>query len=381
MPRSAFAPLPLLPTLAALTAVTAVGTACARNPDAASVPTADAPVAIGVGVLPSHPLYQDIAAGVQLAVDRLNESRGSRFVVQLPAPGTTANVRLAQQLVDNPAVRGVVGGADNEAVHEALPILADTDGGGARALPLVSPSAAASRLSGVNAWFFRVTPNDKDVARFAARWIRDSLPAGRAVVVYHNAPVGRDWSATFTEAFTRNGGSVLIRRPYLAGITEWEAYARLMAKLAPDVILFAGTGDDLLAFREALSALALAIPMVASPEAALLEGHPRAGGIRYLAVREGGTPEGRTFAQRYRQRHGRTPTLNAALAYDAALVIGRGVQRGGTSRALLRDALEGTGNGAPSVQGALGLIAFRYNHDIRGRTVAVAMARGAAGAP
>jgi hypothetical protein len=28
------------------------------------------------------------------------------------------------------------------------------------------------------------------------------------------------------------------------------------------------------------------------------------------------------------------------------------------------------------VQGALGLIAFRYNHDIRGRTVSVTLARG-----
>jgi branched-chain amino acid transport system substrate-binding protein len=68
--------------------------------------------------------------------------------------------------------------------------------------------------------------------------------------------------------------------------------------------------------------------------------------------------------------------MAAALAYDAALVIGRAVQRGGSTRALLREGLEGTGNGSPSVQGALGLIAFRYNHDIRGRTVSVTLARG-----
>jgi branched-chain amino acid transport system substrate-binding protein len=364
--------------VAALATAGAAGaaTACARNPEATSAPAADLPAAIAVGVLPADPRYQEVTDGVQLAVERLNEGKGRRFTLRAPRPGTLSNARLARQFVDDAEVLGVVGGADNEAVQETLGIYADSGGGGGRALPLVSPAAAASRLSGVNPWFFRVTPNDKDVARFAARWMRDSLPVRRTVVVYRNDPVGRDWSATFADAFARSGGVVLARRPYLAGITEWEAYARLLAKMAPEAVLFAGAGDDLLALKGALTAIGMDVPLVGSPDVALADGQPGADGIRYLTVPGGTGAEARTFTQRYRARHGRAPTMAAALAYDAALVIGRAVQRGGSTRALLREGLEGTGNGSPSVQGALGLIAFRYNHDIRGRTVSVTLARG-----
>lgn len=359
-------------------ALVGAGAACARNPEATSAPAADLPAAIAVGVLPADPRYQDVADGVQLAVERLNEAKGRRFIVRLPRPGTLGNTRLAQQFVDDGEVLAVVGGADNRAVQETLGIYADSADGGARALPLVSPVAAASRLSGASPWFFRVTPNDKDVARFAARWMRDSLPARRAVVVYRNDPVGRDWSATFADAFARSGGMVLARRPYLAGITEWEAYARFLAKLAPEAVLFAGAGDDLLALKGALTAIGQELPLVGSPDVALIDRQPGANGIRYLTVQGGAGAEARSFADRYRTRRGRAPTMAAALAYDAALVIGRAVRRGGDTRPALREALEGTGNGAPSVQGALGLIAFRYNHDIRGRTVSVTLARGGA---
>jgi branched-chain amino acid transport system substrate-binding protein len=363
---------------AALATAGAAGaaTACARIPEATSAPAADLPAAIAVGVLPADPRYQEVAAGVRLAVERLNEGKGRRFALRAPRPGILSNGGLARQFLDDAEVLGVVGGADNEAVQETLGIYADSGGGGERALPLVSPAAAASRLSGVNPWFFRVTPNDKDVARFAARWMRDSLPVGRTVVVYRNDPIGRDWSATFADAFARSGGVVLARRPYLAGITEWEAYARLLAKMAPEAVFFAGAGDDLLALKGALTAIGMDVPLVGSPDVALADGQPGADGIRYLTVAGGTGAEARAFAQRYRARHGRAPTMTAALAYDAALVIGRAVQRGGSTRALLREGLEGTGNGSPSVQGALGLIAFRYNHDIRGRTVSVTLARG-----
>lgn len=360
--------------------------ACARTPEGsgsrgASVTPADnAPVAIGVGVLPAHPRYTEIVEGVRFAVDRLNEGKGRRFLVRLPPAGVANDVALAEALRDDPEVIGVVGGADNAAVFATLGTYADTAEAGARALPLVSPAAAASRLSGVNAWFFRVTPNDKDVARFAARWVRDSLPARRAVVVYRNDAVGRDWSNTFADAFGRSGGVVIVRRPYLAGITEWEAYAHLMRKLAPEVILFAGDGEDLAGFQRALRDQGIPIPVVGSADAAPEEGADLVAGMRYVAVRGSVTNEGRAFLQRYQERRRRAPVTVTTLAYDAAIVLGRSVQRGAGTRALLRDALERTGNGAPSVQGALGLIAFRYDHDIRGRTVAVA-AVTAPGAP
>jgi branched-chain amino acid transport system substrate-binding protein len=356
--------------------------ACARAPDGARAPAGDAPLVLGVGVLPTHPRYAPIVAGARLAVERLNAQPGRRVALRLPPAAIRSEVALAEWLRNDPAVLGVVGGADDAAVVAAMGTYADTAGGGARALPVVSPAAAGSRLRGFNPWFFRVVPSTRDVARFAARWLRDSLPARAAVVVYRNDAAGRDWSATFTEALTASGGRVVSRRPYLPDLTEWEAYARLVAKLAPDVVCFAGAGEDLRRLQDALRAQGVRLPVLGTPDAAPEappDAHPAVAPVRagsdpawVLVVREGATDEARDFTRRFRARHPGLPELTAALAYDAALTLGTAARRGGTARATLRDALERAGNGAPSVRGALGLVAFRPDHDIRGRTVAVA---------
>jgi branched-chain amino acid transport system substrate-binding protein len=66
----------------------------------------------------------------------------------------------------------------------------------------------------------------------------------------------------------------------------------------------------------------------------------------------------------------------AALAYDAAIVVGRTVANGVRTRAALRLALEQVGNGAPSVDGVAGRIAFEKNHDIKARTVVITRVPG-----
>ncbi|MBU6367611.1 MAG: ABC transporter substrate-binding protein [Gemmatimonadetes bacterium] len=352
--------------------------ACARLPDAPGTPAAGASVILAVGVLPTHPRYERIVAGARVAVDRLNAERGLRIQLRLPPRGIGSDVALAEALRDDPAVLGVVGAPDDAAAVATLGTYADTAQGGARALPVVSPTAAGSRLAGINPWFFRVPPNTRDVARFAARWVRDSLPARRALVIYRNDAVGRDWNASFADGFAELGGTVLGRRPYLPGITEWEAYARLIVKLTPDAVFLAGDTEDLRLLQRALRAQGARVPVLGSTDAAAGAGGPAVGTdpaeappLRVISVGGGETAEGRAFAQRFTALHRRAPGLTEALAYDATLVLGSSVRRGGDTRARLRDLLEQTGNGAPSVQGATGLVAFRQDHDIRGRAVAV----------
>lgn len=352
--------------------------ACARLPDASGTPAAGAPVVLAVGVLPTHPRYERIVAGARVAVDRLNAERGRRIQLRLPPRDLGSDITLAEALRDDPAVLGVVGAPDDAAAVATLGTYADTARGGARALPLVSPIAAGSRLAGINPWFFRVTPSTRDVARFAARWVHDSLPARRALVIYRNDAVGRDWNTAFAEGFAELGGTVLGRRPYLPGITEWEAYARLIVKLAPDVIFLAGDTEDLRLLQRALRAQGARVPVLGSTDAAADAGAPAVGTdrtetppLRVLSVGDGETAEWRAFALRFASIHRRAPGLTEALAYDATLVLGHGVRRGADTRARLRDLLEQTGNSAPSVQGATGLVAFRQDHDIWGRAIAV----------
>lgn len=343
--------------------------------------TDGAPLAIGVGAVPGSPNYDAVVQGVEMAVARLNESSGAlRFRVRRPDKGATSAVRVAEQLRNDPSVIAVVGHPESGNSLETIPVYADTEHGGANAVVAVSPTSSSPRLTGISPWFFRVAPSDADAAGYTARWVLDSLAARRAAIVYRNDSYGRDWAATFASTFTNGGGTVLSRDPYLTGVVEWEAYASLIAAQRPDVVLFPGDGDDALALLRALAVRGVRVPFVGGDGTETMKRATDAAGARYVSFFDedrATSKEAQYFLPAYRAKHGRGPDMFAALAYDATLVVGRTVVNGARSRAALRIALERVGNGAPSVDGVVGRIAFEKNHDIKGRTVVITRIPGA----
>lgn len=341
-------------------------------------------LAIGVGAIPGSPGYEQVVGGVRLAVERLNEAGGAggtKFTVRLPDSTATTAVRVAQQLRDDPSVIAVVGHPESGNTVEVIPIYADAEHDGANGVVAVSPTASSPRLTGISPWFFRVAPSDADVARYVAQWVLDSLGARRAAIVYRNDSYGRDWSATFTRTFTEGKGEVIMRDPYLTGVVEWEAYATLIANQKPDVVLFPGDGDDALDLIRALRDRNVSVPFIGGDGTETMSTHPDAIGARIVAFfrpERATSVEANSFLPRYRALFTQEPDMFAALSYDAAIVIGRTVASGARTRTSLRLALERVGNGAPSVDGVAGRIAFLPNHDIKGRSVVITRVTAAA---
>jgi branched-chain amino acid transport system substrate-binding protein len=345
-------------------------TSCSRS----SVSGSGEAVALGVGAVPGRPGYDNVVRGVELAVERLNERGTTKFRVRLPDVGSTSAVRVAQGLRDDPGVIGVVGHPESGHSIEALPVYSDAEHGGANAVVMVSPTASSPRLSGISPWFFRVAPSDNDAAKFVARWTLDSLGSRRAALIYRNDSYGRDWSSTFATAFKAAGGTVVSRDPYLTGITEWEAYALLLAKLKPDVLLFPGDAGDAVELLRALQLADVKVAFVGGDGTEAMASAPEAQGARFVAFfrpERATSAEGQSFVNRYRARFKTDPDMFAALSYDAALAIGTSVIAGARTRTSVRDAIERIGTGTPSLDGAGGRIAFRGNHDAAGRTVVV----------
>ncbi|MBL0938717.1 MAG: ABC transporter substrate-binding protein [Gemmatimonadaceae bacterium] len=337
-----------------------------------------------MGAIPGSPGYEQVVRGVELAVARLNEAGGAggaQFTVRLPDSTATSAVRVAQQLRDDPSVIAVVGHPESGNTVEVIPIYADAEHDGANGVVAVSPTASSPRLTGINPWFFRVAPSDAEAARYAARWVLDSLNARKAAIVYRNDSYGRDWAATFARTFTEGQGKVIIRDPYLTGIVEWEAYASLIASQKPDVVLFPGDGDDALALIRALRERNVTVPFVGGDGTETMSTDPDAAGARFVAffrAERATSVEANSFLPRYRKQFQQEPDMFAALSYDAAIVIGRTVASGARSRTSLRIAMEKIGNGAPSVDGVAGRIAFEKNHDIKGRSVVITRIPGVA---
>ncbi|WP_461413289.1 branched-chain amino acid ABC transporter substrate-binding protein [Gemmatimonas sp.] len=356
--------------------LSALLTACQREEGGLG----NGPLAIGVGAIPGSPNYAQVVEGVELAVARLNETAGGpRFVMRLPDTTASSAVRVALQLRDDPSVIAVVGHPESGNSLEAIPIYADAEHEGASAVVAVSPTSSSPRLSGISPWFFRVAPSDADAAGYAARWVLDSLDARRAAIVYRNDSYGRDWAETFAGTFTKGGGTVLSRDPYLTGVVEWDAYAAAIAAQRPDVLLFPGDGSDAVALLQALRARGVRVPFVGGDGTEAMKRDAEAAGARYVSFFEEAratSKEAQVFLPAYRAKFGHSPDMFAALSYDAAIVIGRTIANGARSRAALRMALEQVGNGAPSVDGVVGRIAFEKNHDIKGRSVVISRVPG-----
>ncbi|MBV9880361.1 MAG: ABC transporter substrate-binding protein [Gemmatirosa sp.] len=344
-------------------------------------------VAIGVAFNPKRQGMDEIVRGATLAAETLSRDAaaragGVRFVVRQAPQRLTSAVEVAQALRDDPSVVGIVGDAESGRTLDALPIVEDVEHGGARAIVAVSPTATSPALSGRSPWIFRVTPSDVAVSRATAAYLADSLGARRAAVVYRNDSYGRDWTAAFLGAFRARGGTVVQRDPYVAGVTEWEALAAYTHRTGADAILFPGSAEDAADFLRALRAEGVTVPFVGGDAVATLATRPEFAGARYAtpyaADRAPHTPTSAAFIAAYRARWHDAPTARAALAYDAALVIGQAALAVGRDRQQVRSWIATLGTAHPPLAGATGTLAFDPAHDARDRSVTIATVAGAA---
>lgn len=343
-------------------------------------PTAGAGSDFGIGVAldPKRAGMQTIYNGVQLAVNQLNGQRGNRpaFRMIRGDPNVSDPIRIADSLRENPHVIGVVGHPESGTTLDAIEEYADTKNGGRNAVVAISPTGTSPALSGASKWLFRVCPSDVHTSRTVARFVLDSLHAGRASIIYRNDAYGKDWSKSFAEAYREGRGVVVQRDPYLAGVTIWDAYAAYIKKLNPDVVLFPGSTEDAVLALRAMRAVGLSTPLVGGDAVSGLEANaaefPNARYAAFFLARRATTPEAKAFITAYRTTFNEEPDQRAALAYDAAMLIGRAALDVGGDRRKIRDWVEKVGRpGGAKVMGAAGPIEFDDKHDAVNKPIAI----------
>jgi branched-chain amino acid transport system substrate-binding protein len=332
---------------------------------------------------------ESIERGVALAISTLEAERVARpdsgasrprFVIRHTPRDITSAVEAATRLRDDPTVVGVVGDAESGRTLDALPVYEDLEHNGEHAVVAVSPTATSPALSGASPWLFRVTPHDVSASQTVAVYAADSLGARRAAIIYRNDSYGRDWAAAFTKAFAARGGAVVQRDPYVAGVTEWAAYAAYVRAQRADVVLFPGSHEHAAELLRAMRAEGLRVPLIGGDAVAGIAGQPEFAGARYTVPFIAGRATSfaaSQFVTAYRTRWRTDPDARAALAYDAALAIGRAVLVVGPDRWRVREHLNDLGTKVPAISGVAGPIAFDGKHDVVGRSMIVATVGGA----
>jgi len=345
--------------------------ACSSEPDRAGVSPGDAPhgdslyIAVAAARTEANAAY---FRGVELAVERLNAGRAAGvrpLAVRLPPAEQSSQVAVAAEFRDDPAVVGVVGHTGSAQTMEAAPIYGDVEHGGRHAVAAVTPTATNPRVTRASDWVFRVCPTDEDGAKALARFAADSLRARRVAVIYRNDLFGRGFTRVFASALAALGTPVLERDPYLAGITEFDAYAERVVGRGVDALVIAGGASDAAEIIRAVHRAGARPAVLGTDDVAGLGADTAAarefGEVRYTAfylADQATAAPARAFAAAYRARFGAEPDHRAALSYDAAMLIGRAAATVGPDRRKVRDWLAAVGRTAPPYEGVTGPIRF-----------------------
>jgi branched-chain amino acid transport system substrate-binding protein len=323
--------------------------------------------------------------GVQLAIDDLNAGRPSGappFALRLPPDSQTSQVAVAAAFRDDPSVVGVVGHTGSAQTMDAAPVYGDVEHGGKRGVVAITPTATNPAVARASEWVFRVCPTDEDGATALARFAVDSLRARRVAIVYRNDLFGRGFTRFITPQLEARGAKVLERDPYLAGATTYEAYAERIVRGGADALVIAGGAADAADVVRAVRRAGGRPAVLGTDDVAGIGTDLAAAeefrGVRYSSfflAERARTGAAAAFVESFRRRFDQVPNHRAALAYDAATLLGRAALATGGDRRRMRDWLAGVGRERPAHEGVSGPIAFDESGGAVGKPVLIGEVR------
>ena len=304
--------------------------------------------------------------GIELAVDEINarpERRGAplRIVFRDDEGDGQKASRIAQQFVDSLDIVAVVGHVNSGAMVAAAQVY---DGH----LAAVATTATSPALTGISPWAFRVISSDSvngiDIAKFAGR-----LGLKRAAILYENNTYGRGLAEAFRRGFA---GQVISIDPIAeSGAQSFEPFVSFYKALAPDVIFVAGTDASGLAFLKEVRRQSLAVDLMGGDGwSGLAIDTVRSRGV-YAGVpftAEDQRPEARAFVASFTRKFSISPDNNAALAYDATMLLYQAAMSAGVDRRKIRDYLASR-TAESAFKGVTGAIYFNPDGDPVGKSV------------
>ncbi len=311
--------------------------------------------------------------GIELAVDEINalpERRGTPISVVYrddEGDGVKAS-RIAQQFVDSAAVVAVIGHVNSGAMVAAAQVY---DGH----LAAVATTATSPALTGISPWAFRVISSDSangiDIAKFATR-----LGLKRAAILYENNTYGRGLADAFRRGFA---GTVISNDPISDdGAQSFEPFVSYYKALQPDLVFVAGTDASGLAFLKEVRRQGLGAALMGGDGwSGLSVDTARSSGV-YAGVPftpEDQRPEARAFVAAFRRKFSSMPDNNAALAYDATMLLYRAATAVGADRQRIRDYLASR-TSTTAFRGVTGAIRFRPDGDPVGKSVVMTRIEG-----
>ncbi|MBX9929229.1 MAG: ABC transporter substrate-binding protein [Gemmatimonadaceae bacterium] len=309
--------------------------------------------------------------GIELAVEEINARGGIkgkplRVLFRDDQSDGAVAATVAQEFVDSTRLVAVVGHVTSGAMVAAAKVY---DG----QLAAIATTATSPALSGISSWAFRVISSDSAngaaLARRAAK-----LGRQRAAILYENDDYGRGLAEAFRADWK---GTIVTIDPIPAEIKDAGPYIEYLKSRSVDLVMVAGTEVSGIALLQEARAQDF--------QADFIGGDGWTGIVSDTAAAEGALvgapftaadtrPEARAFVKRYTARYKSEPDGNAALGYDATMLLAHIIERTGGDRKRVRDALASL-TLATAVPGVTGPLAFDRRGDPLGKSIVLTRVR------
>lgn len=279
---------------------------------------------------PQQQFGLDLAAGVQQAIDEVNQRRSiTDFGWAMRSYDDQADAGIAQQeaqfaLVE-PTTAAVIGHVGGQETLLALPVYHDV------AIPLIvptSPLAALTRAGYDNV--FRLCPSDIEEGRMDARYAERVLKAKRVAVVYEEEDYGVDGARGFVE-YARSGKAMDAKDISVdVELANLGKAVDAVKGYGPDLIFVAGLARDAPRIVARLRASGVDTPILgtqalfgdqAAKTLARVSGLTASACVPPLQL----IPSAQLFVNRYQSAHGRVSSY-ALFGYVAAQVAISAIQ-------------------------------------------------------
>jgi branched-chain amino acid transport system substrate-binding protein len=296
-------------------------------------------------------LGENIHDGVILAIEEFNAARPGCPVhlADFDSQGDPKQApALAQQLIADPAVIGVVGPAFSGEFEAAGPLL---EQGG---VATITASATAAALSS-RGWrtFHRIIGNDAVQGPAAGRFIAETLSARKVFVIDDSQTYGIGLADQVSAVL---GERVVQRATVPAGRLNFTDMVAEIRAADPDVIFFGGyyqQAGTLLRQVRAAGVRATFVSGDAVKDGGFLQDAGPAADGAVITCPCAPPEQAAQFAARYTVRFGRAPGTYSTEGYDAAHVFLQGIAQGRLSRAAMVTFVD-----RYSGQGLTGLVRF-----------------------
>lgn len=335
-------------------------------------------VKIGVTGSLSDSLTISMKRAAAMAADEINarggiNGRRVELVERDDFGNADSAVGIANELYNSEVV-AVIGPSFSGPTLAAAPVY----NGGGRPVALISPSASSPGVTNAGPYTFRVCPSDLAHGAALAGYAWSRLGLRRAAVLYNNNGYGRGIRHTFVDEFVRLGGELVSVDPYLGDRPDVGPYIERLTRRPADFIVVAGYRGEAEEILRQARANGILIPIMGGDGLEQIEQSGTLAEGVYLTAAyspEIPTDANRRFVEAYTRQYpgGASPNQSAVGTYDALHLLAGIIERTGTSREKIRDALTQVGRQTPAFAGLTRSIAFDSAGDLADQRVFIGL--------